>query len=190
MTARRLRHSPKQGLLIALLVAIAVLTYWLPHHRFGPAAPRIHPPAHADFYARDALMTITGADGQPLYRIHSREVLHYPDHWTTLHQVRVTYFRQAQPPWHTRADRARIPPSQRQIRLFGHVVSRARLANGNLLTMTTPRLTVFPDRKRMRSDARVKVVNGARRTEGVGMRANLNTQHVEFLSDVHSTYLP
>ncbi len=190
--SRRIRSlpAPRQWLVIIGLLAVAAATYWLPHRQFGPAQPQIHPPQHADYYARDARMVITGADGRPLYRIHSKEALHYPNQWSTLHQVRVTYLGRKQPPWHTRADMARIPPGQQQIHMYGHVVSNGRLKTGAMVTMTSPRMTVLLNSKRLRTDAPVDVVSGTRRTTGVGMRAQLNKQQVEFLHDVHSTYQP
>lgn len=182
--------SPGQWLLIIALAGAAALTYWLPHRGLAPSAPHVQPPAHADYYARDALMTVTGNDGSALYRIRAREALHYPDKWTVLHTVHLTYFGNRGNPWHLTADQARMPPDRQQIRLSGHVVARGKLENGAPMTLTTPHMTVFPNNKRMQTDARVHVTSGGRRIDAVGMRGNLNAHEVEFLSDVHSIYTP
>lgn len=184
------RARPTQWLLVILLAAAAALTYWLPHRGMGPSAPRIQPPARANYYARDARMTVTGANGKPLYRIRAREALHYPNDWTELHTVHVTYLTATAPPWHLRADQARMPPSRQQIDLSGHVVARGTLNSGAPVVLNAPSMTVFPDSKRLQSDARVELDSAGRHVDAVGMRGNLNTHEVEFLSDVHSTYSP
>lgn len=181
---------PGQWLLVMALAAVAALTYWLPHRGLSPSAPHVQPPARADYYARDALMTVTGNNGSALYRIRAQEALHYPNKWTVLHTVRVTYFGGRSATWHLTADQARMPPDQQQIRLSGHVVARGTLNNGAPMTLTTPHMTVFPNNKRMRTDARVHATSKGRHLTAVGMRANLNTHEVEFLSDVHSIYAP
>jgi Uncharacterized protein conserved in bacteria len=57
-------------------------------------------------------------------------------------------------------------------------------------TMHTSDVTAWPKQNRMETAAPVQIAQGARRMSGVGMRANLNDNHLELLDDSHGTFPP
>ena len=57
-------------------------------------------------------------------------------------------------------------------------------------TMHTSEATVWPKENRMETAEAALMVQGDSRMSGIGMRANLNDNHLELLHDVHGTLIP
>ena len=57
-------------------------------------------------------------------------------------------------------------------------------------TMHTSEVTAWPKENRMETAEPVQMTQGDRRMSGVGMRANLNDNHLELLDDSHGTFPP
>jgi lipopolysaccharide export system protein LptC len=56
--------------------------------------------------------------------------------------------------------------------------------------LRTTEVTAWPKENRMETAAPAQMRQGESRMYGVGMRANLNTNHLELLNDVHGTFPP
>lgn len=54
----------------------------------------------------------------------------------------------------------------------------------------TSEVTVWPKTNRMQTAEPARMTQGATTISGVGMRADLNDQHLELLNDVHATFPP
>ena len=57
-------------------------------------------------------------------------------------------------------------------------------------TLHTSEVTVWPKENRMQTAEPVQMAQGDRRMSGVGMRANLNDNHLELLDDSHGSFPP
>jgi lipopolysaccharide export system protein LptC len=57
-------------------------------------------------------------------------------------------------------------------------------------TMHTSDVTAWPKQNRMETAAPVQMAQGHRRMSGVGMRANLNDNHLELLDESHGSFPP
>jgi lipopolysaccharide export system protein LptC len=57
-------------------------------------------------------------------------------------------------------------------------------------TLDTADVTAFPKENRMETEAPARITQGASRMNGVGMRAELDDNHLELLHDVHGTFVP
>lgn len=56
--------------------------------------------------------------------------------------------------------------------------------------MDTAEVTTWPKENRLATDAPATIVQGTSTMKGVGMRANLDSKHLELLDDVHSSFMP
>lgn len=56
--------------------------------------------------------------------------------------------------------------------------------------LATSEVTVWPRENRMATAEAAQMTQGESRMSGIGMRANLNDNHLELLDDVHATFAP
>jgi len=56
--------------------------------------------------------------------------------------------------------------------------------------MHTSEVTAWPKEQRMETAEAANIVQGQRTISGVGMRANLNDNHLELLDESHGTFPP
>ena len=56
--------------------------------------------------------------------------------------------------------------------------------------LVTADVTVWPHENRMATAKSAQMTQGESRMSGIGMRANLNDNHLELLDDVHATFAP
>jgi lipopolysaccharide export system protein LptC len=95
------------------------------------------------------------------------------------------------PPWLGNSLYAWVDKSGTLLKLFGPVfMHRAAFADTPEATMHTSDVTAWPKENRMETAAPAHMVQGDSKLSGVGMRANLNTNHLELLDESHGTYPP
>jgi LPS export ABC transporter protein LptC len=194
----RFRISKGLALTLVLTLAVAGGTWWLRTHTSSTATPaaEIHKPAQANYYARNAQITVMNKKGAPLYVLKTAKVLRYPDDSADMSQPRLHYFgahslERNQGDWHLRADRGHRPAAHRhRIRLRGHVVASGKTAKDVPLTLHTTTMLVFLHQKRLKTDAPVQVDSNKRTTTAVGMRGELATNQIQFMNNVHTRFTP
>jgi lipopolysaccharide export system protein LptC len=77
------------------------------------------------------------------------------------------------------------------LKLQGPVhVHRPAYADQPPVDLHTSEVTAWPKENTMETAAPAQIIQGASRMDGIGMRANLNENHLELLHDVHGTFVP
>ncbi len=95
------------------------------------------------------------------------------------------------PDWHGQSLFGWVDKSGSLIKLQGPVtMHRPPYADIAATDLVTSDVTVWPKENRMVTAAPAQMTQGASRMSGVGMRANLNDNHLELLDNVHATFPP
>ncbi|WP_430391155.1 LPS export ABC transporter periplasmic protein LptC [Dyella sp. 20L07] len=95
------------------------------------------------------------------------------------------------PPWLGNSLYAWVDKSGTLLKLQGPVyMHRAAFCVTPAAEIHTSDVTAWPKENRMVTDAPAHMVQGDSKLSGVGMRANLNTNHLELLDESHGTFPP
>jgi lipopolysaccharide export system protein LptC len=95
------------------------------------------------------------------------------------------------PDWQGNSPYGRVNKNGTLINLDGAVyMFRPAYADGPMATLHTSNVTGWPKENRMETAAPATMTQGDSVMNGVGMRANLNDNHMELLNDVHGILYP
>ena len=95
------------------------------------------------------------------------------------------------PDWHGQSLYGWVDKSGTLIKLQGPVtMHRPPYADTAATDLVISDATVWPKENRMATDAPAQMTQGDSKMSGIGMRANLNDNHLELLDNVHATFPP
>lgn len=171
-------------LLIPLVIGIVAMQLYRPAP--GPSV-RVQPPPEADYYLRDAELRAMNEDGELMYVVRADNVLHFPDDTVALDRVRVEYL---EGPWQLAADRGLMTPGAVRLDLSGAVQMRGTLQSQDRVHLSTPKLSVYFEERRIDTDAPVRLHSGAYAARATGMRTDMDGRELALVSDVRVEYEP
>jgi len=97
----------------------------------------------------------------------------------------------AAPPWTGQSAFGWVSANGEILKLQGPVqMQRPAYAGAAAARLDTRDLTAWPSRHRVATDAHVSIREGTATMSGTGMRARLDTRHLELLHDFHGIFLP
>jgi lipopolysaccharide export system protein LptC len=168
---------------VVVLLMLAGLTLWLNYvvqsKPVETAAKLRHDPEYIvdNFSARQL-----GVDGDVLYTLSARKMIHYPDDDTThLEDVSFNAFEKNQPPLKILSNNALLTSKADEIFFSGIVVIvRAAFAGWEKTTMRTTYLHVIPDKGIGETDKDVEVVEANNVINATGMELNNKTRIAKF----------
>jgi lipopolysaccharide export system protein LptC len=133
---------------------------------------------------------VIDALGQPSYRLLSPHAVEATEGGgTDLEQPVLTVYEQDRVPADSRADHGWLSSDLSLLRLEGNVnLVRAPATDGPTTTLDTPWLLVYPQLNRAETEAAVVITAPGQRLEGVGMRADLQREHYQLLSQVRGQH--
>ncbi len=178
---------------LALMLALALLTFWLDHQVRveGGEHPssRRHDP---DYLVFNFTSTTFGRDGKAETVLSAAKMLHYPDDDSTeLTAPRVMQAKPEQPRFTAQADRGKISREGDEIFLYDNVVLvREPEADRPAARMTTSFLHILRDRSLVRTDREVHFQEDGRSLEGRGMEYYNATRELLLHADVHAHLEP
>ncbi|HZX69537.1 MAG TPA: LPS export ABC transporter periplasmic protein LptC [Rhodanobacter sp.] len=191
------RRLPVAIVLVALAAgASQLLLWWL-----GPA-PRTHDfigPPRSGYVLSGARVTEFGLDGKPGLHVQSPRVERREGD-DSLYLNAPTFQMPSKKPgipdWLGQALYGWINKPGTLLKLQGPVhmlrpaFTDAQGVAQPTATLNTSELTAWPKENRMETAQPVQITQGDRRMSGVGMRANLNDNHLELLDDSHGSFPP
>lgn len=190
MSTRRLVAS-----LIALALAIGmvqILVWWLkPEHanRMQAGPPR------SGYTLHDFSLYGYGQDGKLSYRLDAPR-LDRREGDDSLYMNRPSFMLPPKngasgEPWTGHADYGWVSAKGDELKLQGQVLMQ-RPASGDIAAtrIDTSDVTAWPRQNRVATDAHVAIRQGTATMSGTGMRADLDTKHMELLHDFHGTFQP
>lgn len=181
--------------LIMIVLAIAAAATWLatwePAERSRPIEGADAPQSRG-LYVRGARIFGTDEEGRVTYRIFAERLDELPEenrlHFTG---VAVEYQPADETAWSITAANASSTKDVSQLELLGDVEIRsAPNDDGKPLTISTQKLTFWPDTSSAESDEPVAIVFGSLRLRGVGLRTHLKGDSLRLESEVHGTLVP
>lgn len=191
------RRLPAAIVLVALAAgASQLLLWWL-----GPA-PRTRDfvgPPRSGYTLTDAKVTEYGTDGKPGLQMQSPRVERREGD-DSLYLTSPTFQMPAKQPdvpdWQGQSLYGWVNKAGTLLKLQGPVsmhrpaFTDARGVVQPEASLHTSEVTAWPRESRMETAAQVQMAQGDRRMSGVGMRANLNDNHLELLDDSHGSFPP
>jgi len=95
------------------------------------------------------------------------------------------------PPWKGHSQYGWVNKDGSLLKLQGKVhMDRVAFGTTPPASIDTSEVTAWPKDNQLETAEAARIVQGTSTMEGVGMRANLDTKHLELLDAVHSTYQP
>lgn len=189
--------STRRLIAIALALALAagtvqLLVWWLaPQHteRMQAGPPR------SGYTLHDFTLYGYGPGGQLGYRLQApRLERREGDESLYLDQPKFLLppkNRQAGQPWTGHADYGWVSAGGDELKLQGAVeMQRKSYPGAAAARIVTRDVTAWPRRNQVQTDAHVAMYQGTATMTGIGMRADLDTKHMELLHDFQGTYQP
>ena len=179
--------------LAIFLIIIAGLSYWALDKLTGDELSKLSKLAHHPDYYMENFTTLTmNQDGTPKNRLNAIYMSHYPDDNTSeLHEPELEIFRQDKPPVIVSSDKGWVTSNNEVILLDGNVYLYQNDEYGGLkLELITEDARVLVDQKYAETDKPATLITKRQVTNSKGMRAYLQEQRMEFLSNVHTTIEP
>jgi len=164
---------------LSLLLALAVLTFWLRYATELPEERRDGKNRHdPDFIVSDSVLRKLDASGQLQYTLNSVEIRHYPDDDSSdMIKPHLVYQYPTRPSVTIRSERGHSNKEGQQVDLYGDVqITRAASAKDEEMNAYTPELTVFPDDEKAFTKSPVLITKGKSWLKGVGMQIDSRAQ--------------
>ena len=183
----------RRVLAAALVIALTVIA-WLLLDRAQNAAipvPRAMPAApSAGYWARQAEIIETGADGRAMYTVRASLIRQLPDEQSVLlDEVQMRLRDDNGQLWDARAAHGRILEDSTQLDLHGDVVLSGLLAD-EPAHLTTEQLSLDTRTEIVTTKDPVLVDWAGQRLQSLGLDANLKDLRLKLESDVHGSYKP
>lgn len=190
MTTRRLVSTL---VLLALAAgAVQLLVWWLsPRHAARDEAG----PPRSGYTLQDFTLYGYAPDGKLAYRLQAPR-LNRREGDASMYINQPTFLLVSRngtgtPPWTGRSEFGWVSARGDELKLQGQVrMSRPAYPGAAAASIRTRDLTAWPPQNRVATDATVSIHQGTATMTGTGMRARLDTKHLELLHDVHGTFRP
>ena len=179
--------------LISVLILVAAFSYWALEKLTEDSAAKLNKLAHYPDYYMENFTTLTmNQDGTPKNRLNAVYMAHYPDDNTSeLHKPELEIFRIDRPPIMVTADNGWVTSNNDVILLSGNVYLHQNDEFGNLkVELIAEDARVLVDQKYAETDKAATLITKRSVTNSIGMRAYLQEQRMEFLSNVQTTVEP
>ncbi len=176
--------------MVVLVLGAAAVAFLVMQRSAGPPLLRMPAPAlqgEPDIYMESPVVSQYREDGTREYRLVADNASHYEGKdLTLLTRPRLELFRHDGPPWHMRARSGVLtrPPggaAAEKVTLQDDVVLESS-ENDKPVRLTTPTLTLFPERQYAETDQDVKIISSFGETTGTGLEADLKQGTLELRS--------
>jgi lipopolysaccharide export system protein LptC len=164
---------------LAIMLALAGLTFWLRHAIELPAERNDGKNRHdPDYIIDQPKMRKLDKTGRLQYTLDATEIRHYPDDETTdVKKPSLVNLAPSRPSVTMSSERAHVSQDGNQVDFYENVrVERAATATQELMLATMPDLTVRPDDETAFTKSPVLITQGRSWLKGVGMQVNNKTQ--------------
>lgn len=146
-----------------------------------------------DYYITGMRTSQFDATGKLSYKLEATRVTHYPDtDVAKLENPHFFYFENAADPWELTAATGNLSNdparNEEHLELFNKVVILKPMADGNVLTVTTEKLDVFPDSKEVNTQSPVTLETKGSRLESTGLRAHFDEEQIDLLSAIRGAF--
>ncbi|MFZ2236432.1 MAG: LPS export ABC transporter periplasmic protein LptC [Dokdonella sp.] len=179
------RHWP----IIIALVLLAAGSQFLLWLIREPATDDFVGPPRSDYTLSNFQLTALGDDGKLTFRM-SGPILTRSDKDNSIYVTTPDYVMVdgSGRPWQGNSDAAWVDKAGVIMQLRGAVVMHSEPKGKDPVTITSSDLTIWPKTSKLATDARATIEQTGSTVSGTGMRADLTTQTMELLADVHNRF--
>ncbi len=183
-------NSPRRfaAALLALVAAVSSLWVWQMRSDDGP--PMMVGPPRSDYLLYDFELVALDEVGKESFMASGPRLTRHPNLGTL--DIETPQFSSPDASgdvWTSSAKRAWVNKEGSELRMLGAAEVRGPSTDKlEPILLRSESLTVFPRENRVVTEAAVTVTEPGSILTATGMRANLDTQRVELLSDVHIHY--
>ena len=189
----RFTHLLKPLLWLVVLAAMATFTWWLQHLVEPIAAPAQRSVGHVADYTMETFSVLEmNAAGETRYRLQAELMEHFADDGSArLVKPQVRFFSRERVPWTLVAEEGTVTANHKEIHLNGAVlIERLASTTQAPLRLMTRNVLLHPHDEVAETREQVMLQDSLNTTRAVGMRVNLNNEHVQLLSQVQGRYAP
>ena len=186
------RRVPVAIVLLALAGGLVQLTLWW----MGPATapPDFVGPPRSGYTLTNARLWAYNVDGKPSFRMvtpHLERREGDDSLYINAPSFTLSARRAGVPDWQGQSLYGWVNQAGTVLKLQGPVsMHRPAYAGAPAADLQTSDVTAYPKENRMETAAPAQMTQGDSRMSGVGMRANLNENHLELLDDSHGSFPP
>jgi LPS export ABC transporter protein LptC len=143
------------------------------------------------YSARNAVLTETGPDGQPMYTLNANVIRQHPGDGVEFDQVQMTFRDADGQTWKGRADHGELTTDSGKVDLAGNVhVDGLLPGSAQMADLATEKLSVDTHDDIISTDEPVAINSTGRQLKSRGMIATLKEHHLVLGSSVHGTFSP
>lgn len=178
-------------LLLGLLLTVTALWFnQLPSTERPAAAQNPLPRKDVDFYIVKAQTVQYNLDGSRHYILNAEHVQHLEkSDQTLLERPELRLYRDGQQtPWHIHSAKGEVQPGGEEIELIEQVRAERTNAKGEMLRLSTQRMTLQPKRRYAHTQQDVKIEVAGNVTTATGMKAYMDDGKVHLLSNVRGQH--
>jgi lipopolysaccharide export system protein LptC len=189
-----MRDRSTSSIVIALAVVLGLSTllwYWIAP---PPKVKDFVGPPRSGYTLKNFTLDSYAETGKPAYRLSAPQLeqregddsiyINRPDF--ILHSATP-----GMPDWTGKSDYGWVDKPGTLMKLQGKVeMHRPAFADQAAADMFTSEVTAWPKQSRMETAEAVRAIQGPSTMTGIGMRANLDSKHLEVLNDFHGTFPP
>lgn len=179
---------------LLLIILLAIVSGWIFESiENSPIRTKEKLRHDPDYFLENFTATTMDKTGKPSYKIEAQHLEHYPDdNSMKLEHPLFSFYENNIKNWTIKADRAVVLQDSKIIHFNGNVVLNQEVsANKDTRPMvfTAAQLTVEPERNLAHTKSKIKLSRGNDTIQAVGMRADMNNNKIEFLSETRSHYV-
>ena len=194
MSSRRVANRYRLVLLLGLVIALALGSFWLLQlMRKGVISNAPDARGNApDYYVENFNFVRMSKVGEARYTVTGKRMIHRPqDDTYEITQPLIYSLSQDQPPLMMRAERAIAVPDTSKIHMIDKVeADRPASAKSAHFHMKSDYALILPDEDVIQTDKPVQLTLGSAILTGTGMVANNATRELRLAQRVHGTFPP
>ncbi|MDH5599860.1 MAG: LPS export ABC transporter periplasmic protein LptC [Gammaproteobacteria bacterium] len=178
---------------LLLIILLAVVSGWIFESidiKPGTKEKKVrHTP---DYFLKNFTSTTMNDRGEPAYKIKAQHLEHYPDNSMKLQQPFFTFYNNNKITWTAKADKAQTLNNNEIIHLNGNVILNQEFHSKTKevpVHLKADQLTIDTEKNIAHTQSKIKLNKGKSYIQANGIRADLNKNRIEFLSNTRSHYV-
>lgn len=180
------------ALLLVILLAVAS-SWFFESNKNSPILTKEVLRHDPDYFLENFTATTMDMEGQLSYKVIAVHLEHYPDdNSMKLQQPVFSFYENNIERWTASANEALIFQETQKIYLTGNVIMNQfpkQKEKTTPIQLTSNQLTIEAKAKIAHTKSKIKLIQGNNQIEGVGMRADMNKNKIEFMSKTRSIYV-
>ena len=179
---------------LLLIILLAVVSGWIFESiDNNPIRTKEKVRHEPDYFLKNFTAMTMDEMGKPAYQVKANHLEHYPDDGSMkLQQPIFSFYKDNTKIWTAQANEALVLRNNEIIHLTGEVVLNKVLTSAKdneAMFLTADQLTIEPEKNIAHTKSKIKLNKGKSYIQAVGMRADMNKNKIEFLSNTRSHYV-